>query len=244
MGWRRAVATMISAVLFVIGLSSLPEDLARWISWLQWVNSNSGRTALVVFGILLLLTAWDVPQRLWLKFTPARGTPKGEIYTRTYQLRYANVLGVGAEILSQYGRSPGMNETAKTITWRGPAQEHEEIQNLIAADDTPHERWEPVRLRLEQATKTGNALLGSVVTQSTRFSLVSVDDNLTRQMEQWTEEVYSYLTEHLPEYAADFLSSMPNKVGLFGLTVSQVADVLRQRLANLRNIIHACDHRK
>ena len=104
----------------------------------------------------------------------------------------------------------------------------------------PEDRREPIRATLEAAIREGNALLATLVTRSAQWRF-QIDLGLTTQVAQWTQQIYEFLSENLPEYAGDFLPQAQRQ-GFFigsplGSNVTDLADEVRQRLTRLREII-------
>lgn len=107
----------------------------------------------------------------------------------------------------------------------------------------PEDRREAIRARLEVAIREGNALLATLVTRSAQWRF-QIDLGLTTQVAQWTQRIYEFLSENLPEYAGDFLPQAQRQ-GFFigspgsplGSNVTDLADEVRQCLTRLREII-------
>src|SRR2546428_1545741 len=68
----------------------------------------------------------------------------------------------------------------------------------------PADRREAIRARLEVAIREGNALLETLVARSAQWRSL-IDPGLTTRVSQWTQRIYEFLNENLPEYAGDFL---------------------------------------
>ncbi len=64
---------MVFAVLAIIGLAGLPDDLPRWAEWLSPLDGNLGRWLVVIIGVAMFLVVHGVPVEVWRRVIPRRG---------------------------------------------------------------------------------------------------------------------------------------------------------------------------
>jgi len=57
--WAKVVGSVVAAMLWIVGIAGVPDDLQTWSKWLEWLSGNSGRWLVTGTAIVLLLLVWS-----------------------------------------------------------------------------------------------------------------------------------------------------------------------------------------
>jgi hypothetical protein len=175
-GWIFAILPWVYKALdawgnFEFGRSKMPGVLS-------FLMTNLGLLLITSVGFLLVYLA----------------VRRDSTYTEVYQLRFADIREVGAQILALYGRSPGMDLRTHTLSFRGTAKEQAEVRELVTTVDvrppvaTPVESHEPrVEIRIpNQPNRAAEDWLEWIHVEAEAFERDGVDAVMSARIGEQT----------------------------------------------------------
>jgi hypothetical protein len=61
--WIKSISRVVSAIIFILGLASIPANAVTWLAWLSVIGPEWVRITICVFGLGLLVWANDLPSK-------------------------------------------------------------------------------------------------------------------------------------------------------------------------------------